>query len=373
MVGRDYEAGGIAKDGAKLVTAVSCARVPKLTVIVGGSFGAGNYGMCGRAYGPRFLFMWPNARISVMGGEQAAAVMAEVGQPEPRRRAARPVRAPGPRGLLDGADLGRRRDRSARHPRGARAGTRRDHAGPAPGRRLRRLSDVTEDQETRRASWRAGLRAGVPYAGAGFLLSLSFGVLSKGVGFTSLEAILTSVIVFAGSAQFAAVSILGAGGGVGAVVIAVALVNARFLAMGIALAPSLPGGPFKRALQGQPIVDASWAMASRDDGSFDRFFLFGATAIQYVTWQLGTLAGVLAGGALGDPGKYGLDAIYPTFFLALLLGELKTRRAGGVALGGALLALVLIPFTPAGVPVLAAALAAFAGAFRRERHHGTGA
>jgi 3-methylcrotonyl-CoA carboxylase beta subunit len=82
MVGRAYEAGGIAKDGAKLVTAVACARVPKLTVIVGGSFGAGNYGMCGRAYSPRFLFMWPGARISVMGGEQAGAVMTEVGQPE---------------------------------------------------------------------------------------------------------------------------------------------------------------------------------------------------------------------------------------------------------------------------------------------------
>ena len=78
MVGRKYEAGGIAKDGAKLVTAVACARVPKLTVIVGGSFGAGNYGMCGRAYDPRFLFTWPNARISVMGGEQAASVLATV-------------------------------------------------------------------------------------------------------------------------------------------------------------------------------------------------------------------------------------------------------------------------------------------------------
>jgi 3-methylcrotonyl-CoA carboxylase beta subunit len=82
MVGKDYESGGIAKDGAKLVTAVSCARVPKLTVVIGGSFGAGNYGMCGRAYSPRFLFMWPNARISVMGGEQAATVMREVGQEE---------------------------------------------------------------------------------------------------------------------------------------------------------------------------------------------------------------------------------------------------------------------------------------------------
>jgi 3-methylcrotonyl-CoA carboxylase beta subunit len=78
MVGRKYEAGGIAKDGAKLVTAVATARVPKLTVIIGGSFGAGNYGMCGRAYSPRFLWMWPNARISVMGGEQAATVLAMV-------------------------------------------------------------------------------------------------------------------------------------------------------------------------------------------------------------------------------------------------------------------------------------------------------
>jgi 3-methylcrotonyl-CoA carboxylase beta subunit len=78
MVGRQYEAGGIAKHGAKMVTAVACARVPKLTVIIGGSFGAGNYAMCGRAYSPRFLFMWPNARISVMGGEQAASVLATV-------------------------------------------------------------------------------------------------------------------------------------------------------------------------------------------------------------------------------------------------------------------------------------------------------
>jgi 3-methylcrotonyl-CoA carboxylase beta subunit len=78
MVGRKYEAGGIAKDGAKMVTAVSCAKVPKLTVIIGGSYGAGNYGMCGRAFDPRFLWMWPNARISVMGGEQAATVLATV-------------------------------------------------------------------------------------------------------------------------------------------------------------------------------------------------------------------------------------------------------------------------------------------------------
>jgi 3-methylcrotonyl-CoA carboxylase beta subunit len=78
MVGKKYETGGIAKDGAKMVTAVSCAKVPKFTVIIGGSFGAGNYGMCGRAFNPRFMWTWPNARISVMGGEQAASVLSTV-------------------------------------------------------------------------------------------------------------------------------------------------------------------------------------------------------------------------------------------------------------------------------------------------------
>ena len=78
MVGKTYEHGGIAKDGAKLVMAVACAKVPKLTCVIGGSFGAGNYGMCGRAYSPRFMYMWPNSRISVMGGEQAASVLSTV-------------------------------------------------------------------------------------------------------------------------------------------------------------------------------------------------------------------------------------------------------------------------------------------------------
>jgi 3-methylcrotonyl-CoA carboxylase beta subunit len=91
MVGRDYEAGGIAKDGAKLVTAVSCVPVPKFTVIIGGSHGAGNYGMCGRAYDPRFLFMWPNSRISVMGGPQAADVLATVKQDQRAREGLDPM------------------------------------------------------------------------------------------------------------------------------------------------------------------------------------------------------------------------------------------------------------------------------------------
>ena len=135
MVGRDYEAGGIAKHGAKMVTAVACARVPKLTVVIGGSFGAGNYSMCGRAYSPRFLFTWPNARISVMGGEQAASVLATVRRDgleargeewsaEDEEAFKAPIRDQyeyaGPPVLRHRAALGRRRDRPRPDPHRAR-------------------------------------------------------------------------------------------------------------------------------------------------------------------------------------------------------------------------------------------------------------
>ena len=157
MVGRKYEAGGIARDGAKMVTAVSTVGVPKFTVIVGGSYGAGNYGMCGRAYGPRFLWMWPSARISVMGGEQAASVLATVRrdniEAQGRRvvegrggsvQAADPraVRPRGPSLLRHGAAVGRRHPRSGRHAHGAGA---RPVGGDEPADRpdqVRRLPDV---------------------------------------------------------------------------------------------------------------------------------------------------------------------------------------------------------------------------------------
>jgi len=220
---------------------------------------------------------------------------------------------------------------------------------------------------TRTAAFRAGLRAGAPFAFAGFLLSLSFGVLARDAGMPTAAVIVMSLIVFAGSAQFAAISILAAGGGIGAAVAASAMMNSRFLAMGIALAPSLPGGPWKRAAQGQAIVDSSWAMSAKGDGTFDRIFLFGATAVQYLTWQSGTIAGALSGNLLGDVHKLGLDAVYPAFFLAILMVEL--RRPGGavVAIAGALIALALIPFTPAGVPVLASSVAAFYGLLLRRQ------
>ena len=176
-----------------------------------------------------------------------------------------------------------------------------------------------------------------------------------------------SAIVFAGSAQFTAVAILLQGGTVAAAVLAAALVNSRFLPMGVALGPSLPGGPVRRAIQGQTVVDASWAIAGRGDGTFDRWVLFGSSAVQYVGWVGGTVVGAVAGNVLGDPNAIGLDAVYPAFFLAILMVEL--RRPGGavVAIAGALIALALIPFTPAGVPVLASSVAAFYGLLLRRQ------
>ena len=114
-------------------------------------------------------------------------------------------------------------------------------------------------------------------------------------------------------------SIVAAGGGLGAAVGTAALVNSRFLPMGAALAPSLSGGAVTRALQGQTVVDASWAMAARGDGTFDRWFLFGASAIAYVTWVAGTVVGALGGDVLGEPSRLGLDAVYPVSYTHLTL------------------------------------------------------
>jgi 4-azaleucine resistance transporter AzlC len=207
---------------------------------------------------------------------------------------------------------------------------------------------------------RSGIRAGLPPALATLAVGISFGVLAQPV-IGAAAAIAMSLIVYAGSAQFAAVSTLAAGGTAGAAVLAGLLMNARFLPMGIALAPSLPGRALRRAAQGQAVVDASWALSSRGDGTFDRWLLFGSTAPQYVTWTSGTVIGVLVGGVLPDAHALGLDAIFPAFFLALLLEEMKRPGGRGAAAVGALLALALVPFAPAGVPVLVASLGALLG------------
>ncbi|WP_210441342.1 AzlC family ABC transporter permease [Nocardioides xinjiangensis] len=221
--------------------------------------------------------------------------------------------------------------------------------------------------EGAREAFRRGLRSGVPFAVVGFFLSASFGVLARQAGFSVVQASVTAMIVFAGSAQFAALSVITVGGGIPAALTAASLMNARFLAMGIALAPSLPGSPMKRAAQGQAVVDSSWALANRGDGTFDRWLLFGTTVPQYLTWTLGSVVGAVFGGVLGDTHRLGLDAIYPVFFLSLLIAELRDATSRWVAVGGGLVALALVPISPPGVPILAASTVALIGLVRRSR------
>jgi 4-azaleucine resistance transporter AzlC len=216
------------------------------------------------------------------------------------------------------------------------------------------------------ARFREGARVSVPFGIASFVLSVSFGVVAQDAGFSPLEAIVFSAIVYAGSAQFTAVAILLEGGSAGAAVVAASLMNSRFLPMGAALAPSLPGGPARRALEGQAVVDASWAVAVQEGGRFDRALLFGSSAVQYLGWVAGTVAGALWGEALGDPKALGLDAVYPAFFLALVIAEARSRRSVAVALAGGLIAFALVPLAPPGVPVLVASFAALIGLWWRE-------
>ena len=212
---------------------------------------------------------------------------------------------------------------------------------------------------------RAGIRAGLPFAAASLVLAISFGVLARPVMGVAAP-IVMSAVVFAGSAQFGALAVLAAGGTPLAAITAGALLNARYVPMGIALASSIPGGALRRALTGQAMIDASWAMANRGGGRFDPSFMIGATLPSYPCWVGGTAIGVLAGDTIGDPEKLGLDALFPAFFLGLLIaGELRRGRMAVLAASlGAAVALTLIPVAPPGVPVIAASLVALVGLAR---------
>jgi 4-azaleucine resistance transporter AzlC len=214
-----------------------------------------------------------------------------------------------------------------------------------------------EQPEVPRERLRAGIRRGLPFGAAVFAIAMSFGVLAR-PHMGLVAPIVMSVVVFSGAAQFGALAVLSAGGGAGAAIAAGILLNARYLAMGLALAPSLRGRAVSRAAFALPIVDASWAAASRGDGSFDPWYMVGVTVPQYPGWVLGTVAGVLLGNALGDPRSLGLDALFPAFFVALLLEEARGRRKHIAAGGGAGIALALTPLAPAGLPILVAAAAA---------------
>jgi 4-azaleucine resistance transporter AzlC len=206
-----------------------------------------------------------------------------------------------------------------------------------------------------------GMRVMLPLLPAIVAFGASFGVLATAAGVDALAAVVMSATTFAGSAQFAVVSVLGAGGTAAAAIGAAVLLNARYAPMSLAASGAFRGGPVRRLLEAQLLVDESWALSSRE-GGFDRKVLVGAGALLYVAWNAGTAIGVAAGDSLADPATLGLDAAFPALFLALLV-PLARRGSTAVtaALLGAAIALVLTPLAPAGVPVIAATAACMVG------------
>ncbi len=208
---------------------------------------------------------------------------------------------------------------------------------------------------------RAGFRDAIPLALAVGAFGISYGVLARAAGMGAIAPLVMSLTTFGGSAQFAAAGVLGAGGGAAAAILAAVLLNARYGPIGLTIAPSLRGNVFKRFVQAQMVVDESWAVASRGDGTFDRARLVGAGLAIYVFWFAGTLLGVLGGDFIGDPKSIGLDAALSALFLALLAGQLRSRRAIVAAIAGGTIALALIPVARPGVPIIAAVAGCLAG------------
>jgi 4-azaleucine resistance transporter AzlC len=201
----------------------------------------------------------------------------------------------------------------------------------------------------------------VPLVVPTLLIGASFGVTATTVGWGVLAPVVMSAIVFSGAAQFATLAVLGAGGSAVAAIVAATLVASRFLAIGVAIGPSMRGGPVRRALEGQAVVDASLALGKTGEGRYGPRRLIGSTLPQYAGWTLGTLAGVLLGRGIADPKALGLDALFPAFFLVLVVGELTDRASRVTAAVGGLIALALIPLVPPGIPVIVACVAVLAG------------
>jgi 4-azaleucine resistance transporter AzlC len=207
---------------------------------------------------------------------------------------------------------------------------------------------------------RSGVRAALPIVLPTVALGISFGILARPV-MGSVAPVVMSVVVFSGGAQFAALSVLQGGGAALAAITAGMLMNARWLPMSFAMTPSLRGGRLRRSGEAQAIVDASFVISDRGDGSFDRGLLLGATLPQAVSWVGGTLIGVLVAGTIADPSALGLDAVFPAFYLALLVRESGGRRAYEAMALAAIITVALTAFAPPGVPVIVASSAALLG------------
>ena len=207
------------------------------------------------------------------------------------------------------------------------------------------------------------MRAALPLAPSPILFGLSYGVLADATGFGSAAAVVMSATTFAGAAQFAAVSVLDAGGTVAAAILAAIFLNARYMAISVTVASIFPGGKLRRLVESQAIVDESWALSGRR-GSFEWPILVGSGLVFYGLSVGSTAAGTLIGGVLGDPNALGLDAAFAALFLALAVPYLRERRSRQAAALAAVITLVLLPFAPAGVPIIAASAACLLGVRR---------
>jgi 4-azaleucine resistance transporter AzlC len=226
------------------------------------------------------------------------------------------------------------------------------------------MPDATVIERPSLGGYGAGLRAITPLLPAVLAFGVSFGVLSQAAGFDASASIVMSLTTFAGSAQFAVVSVMSAGGTAAAAIVAAVLLNARYGPMALSAAGAFRGGWLRRLIEAQLLVDESWALSQRE-GGFDRRILIGAGLGLYAGWSAGTAIGVVAGDSLADPATLGLDAAFPALFLALLAPLVLSRRGMAAALLGAGIALTLTPLTPAGIPVIAATAACLVGLRRR--------
>lgn len=214
------------------------------------------------------------------------------------------------------------------------------------------------------SGFRYGVRVALPIGLAVWAFGVSFGVLARAEGMGIIAPLVMSLTTFSGASQFAVVSVLADGGGTGAAITAAILLVARYLPIGVSVAPAITGRLPQRFVRSQFVVDESWAVANRGDGTFEPGTLFGAGVTIYVSWFLGTLLGVLGGDFLGEPEDFGLDAAFAALFLALLWTTLKSRRAVVAAAVGAAIAFVLVPIAEPGLPIIAASIGALA-AWRR--------
>jgi 4-azaleucine resistance transporter AzlC len=228
---------------------------------------------------------------------------------------------------------------------------------------VKRLTDAQPPEPGRR-TYLDGVRAAAPIGIAAFAFGVSYGVLARSAGMGRVAPVVMSLTTFAGSAQFAAASILGAGGGLVTAVVAAVLLNLRYGPIGLSAATALQGPWWRRLLTAQLLVDESWAIAQRDDGRFDRQLMVGAGLLLLVGWTTGTAVGAFAGDLVADPESLGLDAAFPALFLALLWPQVRSRSRLLAAIAGAAIALALTPFTGAGVPIVVASLACLIGARR---------